>query len=302
MKKTDRNKLKTPILFLVFNRPDTTQKVFDRIREARPPKLYIGADGPRNDKEAIICQQVRSITEQVDWDCEVITLFREKNLGCGPAVSQAITWFFDHEEMGIILEDDCLPDLSFFHFCETMLEYYKDDMRVWHIGGANFKDTITQDKNSYYFSMFSHIWGWAGWRNRWQKYRFDIQSYHLDKSLPNYSNDIRIQKYFIKRQHQVASGKTNTWDYQYLFAMWENNGLAIVPNVNLVTNIGFGIGATNTGVSNDLNNIPLKSLNEIIHQEDVIQQRDTDVQIFEFVFWKRSRLMYKLINRIIQLR
>ena len=292
----------TPILFLVFNRPDTTQKVFAKIREARPPKLYIAADGPRTDAEAIKCQEVRSIAGKVDWDCEVITLFREKNLGCGPAVSQAITWFFEHEEMGIILEDDCLPDISFFHFCETMLEYYRDDRRVWHIGGANFHDTIKQGKKSYYFSMFSHIWGWAGWRDRWQKYRFDIQSYDLKKSIPNYSNDLRIQKYFEKRQHQVVSGKINTWDYQYLFAMWENNGLAIVPNVNLVTNIGFGIGATNTGIDNDLNNIPVKNMHEIVHQEEIKQDRNADAQIFHFVFWKRSRLLYKLINRLLQLR
>ena len=137
----------TPILFLIFNRPDTTKVVFERIREIKPSRLYVAADAPRQgkDKEAELCRQSRSIIDSVDWPCEVKTLFREENLGCKKAISSAITWFFEQEEYGVILEDDCLPDLSFFRFCEELLIKYKDDERIGHIGGNCFLPGIVKD-------------------------------------------------------------------------------------------------------------------------------------------------------------
>jgi hypothetical protein len=152
-------------LFLVFNRPDTTSQVFEAIRKARPPKLYVAADGPRLDREGELekCAQVRAIATAIDWPCELHTLFRDLNQGCKIAVSTAITWFFEHEEQGIILEDDCLPSQSFFLFCQEMLNHYKNDTRVWHVAGVYPFATDSRDCNAYCFSEYSPIWGWATW-------------------------------------------------------------------------------------------------------------------------------------------
>jgi hypothetical protein len=297
------NSLQTPVLMLVFNRPDTTQAVFNVIREVKPTKLYIASDGPRNQEDQYKIKQVRGVLSQVDWDCEVYTLFRETNLGCGPAVSQAITWFFEHEEMGIILEDDCLPDSSFFPFCERMLNFYKDDTKVWHIAGSNFiskKLNSDPDKwqvNSYYFSMFNNIWGWAGWRNRWNKYRFNIESYNLHQSLQYYTLDKRVETYFTKRQKQVLNKRINTWDYQYTFSMWENKGCAIIPTVNLISNIGFDVNATNTNIKSDVSEMELGTLNSINFLKKIELKKEIDSIIFEKLFWKPNSLLFKIKNK-----
>src|SRR6478736_1770065 len=170
----------TPILFIVFNRPDTTRVVFEAIRKVKPKKLYIAADGIRSkvksDEEN--CAKVRAIVNDVDWECDVKTLFHEENLNCGKAPSTAISWLFENEEEGIILEDDCLPSTSFFLFCEELLERYRYDSRVMHIGGNNFLNGWQKDNDySYYFSRSGHIWGWATWRRAWNKFDFDISLY-----------------------------------------------------------------------------------------------------------------------------
>ena len=162
----------SPILFLIFNRPETTKKVFSAIKEVQPPRLYIAADGPRSEQpdEADHCELARTIATKVDWDCEVKTLFRDQNLGIRIAVSQAIDWFFEQEPEGIILEDDCLPDQSFFWFCKELLEKYRNDTRIMHIGGTNFQFGKNRTNYSYYFSRYAHIWGWASWRRAWEYY------------------------------------------------------------------------------------------------------------------------------------
>src|SRR5258708_3549575 len=168
----------TPILFLIFNRPFPTRRVFAEIRKARPAKLFVAADGPRPDKPEDLetCRETREIIKDIDWPCEVQTLFRDKNLGCGVAVSGAITWFFQNVEQGIILEDDCLPDPSFFPFCTELLERYKDDERILLISG-NFlqqKNKKFMVKASYYGTLIPHLWGWASWRRAWAKYDFNL--------------------------------------------------------------------------------------------------------------------------------
>lgn len=165
----------TPILFLIFNRPDTTRIVFKRIREIRPSKLYVAADAPRANKlgEAELCMETRAIIKDIDWPCELKTLFRDENLGCKLSVSGALDWFFENEECGIILEDDCLPDLTFFSFCKELLERYKDDDRIGHIGGNCFLPGQIAKELSYDFCSITHIWGWATWRRVWKN--MDVQ-------------------------------------------------------------------------------------------------------------------------------
>ena len=249
---TPPNPLNTPVLFLVFNRLDTTKLVFQAIRTAKPPKLYIAADGARENKEGET-EKVKAVREfilhNINWECEVKTLFRNENLGCKYAVSEAVDWFFNNEEMGIILEDDCLPSQSFFWFCEELLVKYKDDMRVWHISGDNFQSGLIRGDGDYYFSKYNHIWGWATWSNRWDYYDVEMKSFSrfnkegLIKSI-FYKNDTK--KYWSAIFTRVSQGKIDTWDYQWTYTALCNNGLSITPNKNLISNIGFGPEATHT--------------------------------------------------------
>jgi len=190
--------LYTPILFLIFNRPDTTQKVFNAIRKAKPKQFFIAADGSPPDREGEIekCQKSRKIATSVDWDCEVKTLFRDKNLGCKIAISSAIDWFFENVEEGIILEDDCLPHQSFFWFCQELLEYYRNDTRIMHISGDNFQFGRKRGEGSYYFSKYSHVWGWATWRRAWKC--FDINM----KSFEEFKAENQINSIFQSKQQQ----------------------------------------------------------------------------------------------------
>ncbi len=247
---------KAPILFLIFNRPDTTQQVFERIRQIQPARLYVAADGPRADKEgeAAKCDQTRKIIDQIDWECELKTLYRENNLGCKIAVSTGITWFFEQEEAGIILEDDCLPDLSFFPFCEEMLIRYKDDTRIGHIGANCFFPGIVSEGLSYDFCSISHIWGWASWRRVWNNYdvnfRYWNEASHNSVKRKSLFNSLREEIYFSSFISDTLAGSKgiNTWDVQYLFMLRVQNQLCIYPNVNLVTNIGlYSVDATHTG-------------------------------------------------------
>jgi hypothetical protein len=249
--------LKTPVLFLVFNRPDTTKQVFEAIRKARPAKLYVAADGPRenNETDAQNIKQVKSIVTNVDWNCELKTLFRNENLGCKIAVSSAIDWFFENEEEGIILEDDCLPHASFFRFCEELLDKYREDKRICMISGDNFQFGRKRTEYSYYFSRYPHIWGWASWRRVWRNYDVNMELWpkiRRDNWLYGYLWEKECVEHWTEIFDNVYEGKIDTWDYQWVFTSWIQNSLVILPNVNLVSNIGFGESATHTTKTNIL--------------------------------------------------
>jgi hypothetical protein len=246
----------TPILLLVFNRPSTTKLVFDAIKAVKPRKLFIAADGPRENRkgEIDLCQKVRDlVVDNIDWDCEVNTLFREKNLGCGRGVSEAISWFFKNVDEGIILEDDTLPNISFFNYCAVLLERYRCNESIMHISGNNFQSGIIRSDGDYYYSKYSHIWGWATWKRAWQKYDFLLVNWTEFKVLglnEICNNDENQVNYWKKIFDDVIIGKIDTWDYQWMFAVWFNQASCILPNVNLVSNIGFGEYATHTLDSN----------------------------------------------------
>lgn len=247
------------VLFLIFNRPDTTIRVFETIRQAKPPRLYVAADGPRKDKigEKEKCEEARSIIKMIDWDCEVKTLLRDENLGCGKAVSQAITWFFEHEEEGIILEDDCVPSLSFFPYCEYLLEKYRGDSRVWMISGCCFeKDLAPYTSYDYMFTKYGNIWGWASWRRCWNSYNLLMSGYEVFKKEGGFYNTCSYieANYLTKMYNRLSENELlheSTWDYQW-FLTRLMNGLSIVPSKNLVENIGE-YGAHYNGQSNLLN-------------------------------------------------
>jgi hypothetical protein len=252
--------LHTAVLMVIFNRPLTTKVVFEAIRKAKPPRLYVAADGPRIGVESDIvnCREAREIIKGVDWACEVKTFFREEDLGCGMGPSTAFSWFFEHEEEGIILEDDCVPSQNFFWFCEELLERYRHDSRVMHIGGNNFLNGWQKDDDySYYFSKSGHIWGWATWRRAWKMFDYNITLYEKLKKKNYFENFFlnTLEKFYRLRKFEmtVHSAKIDWWDYQWDFARYVNSGLAIVPRKNLIKNIGFGANATHTHNSNHQN-------------------------------------------------
>lgn len=243
--------LQTPVAFIVFNRPQTTAKVFTAIADAKPPVLLVIADGPRDRMlgEQEQCIEVRKIFERINWDCQVLTNFSEINLGCKQRVSSGIDWVFEHVNEAIFLEDDCLPEPTFFRFCEEMLVRYRDDERIGMISGDNFQFGRKYWGTSYYFSRYSHIWGWATWRRAWQKY--DVQM----NSWPEFRDQSGLDTVFCKKIDKnywenilqaVYDQKIDTWDYQWAFTNWSENRLSIIPNVNLISNIGFGPNATHT--------------------------------------------------------
>lgn len=244
------NKFDTPILFITFNRPEETFRVLERISKVKPAKLYIASDGARKnvDNEAIIVSDLRNfILSKIDWKCDVKTLFRDKNLGCKYAVSSAIDWFFDNEEQGIILEDDILPDISFFAYCRQLLEKYKHDERIMQINGYNPVNYKTE--NSYIFSKYGTIWGWASWRRAWKYYDVEMKNWSKVRNNSNYDyfylnkNEKKVR---LKIFDKVYENQIDTWDYQWAFAKLLNKGLSIFPAVNLIENIGFNSNATHT--------------------------------------------------------
>lgn len=279
----------TPVLFIIFNRPETTQIVFDAIRNIKPSRLYVAADGPRPTvgTDVTRCAQARKIIEQVDWNCAVKTQFRDKNLNCGVGPSTAMTWFFENEEEGIILEDDCLPSESFFWFCRELLEKYRNDSRVMHIGGNNFLDGLTNDSDSYYFSRSGHIWGWATWRRAWKCFDYNIALYEKVKEsgfFDKYFLNWMEKSYRLRKLDATAAkrGSVDWWDYQWDFARYINSGLAIVPQKNLVKNLGFGEGATHTtdGGSKNASLAALDLEFPLKHPATVIRDVENDRRYF----------------------
>jgi hypothetical protein len=292
--------LQTPVLFIIFNRPDLTQRVFNEIKNAKPNKLYVSADGPRSNVSSDIekCATTRKIIEQVDWDCKVSLLMNDTNLGCGKAVSRAITWFFSQEEMGIILEDDCLPDPSFFSYCEQLLIKYKDNNEIMHIGGANFQKGIRRGESSYYFSSIAHVWGWASWRRAWNMYDFnlsDFKAFVSKNKIRRYHQNKKVISHWMSVFKQMVCHEIDTWDHQWTYSIWNNGGWSIIPQYNLISNIGFGKDATHTSNSSPFANMEVFTMDKLIHPKVIEQNKEADL----FTFYDHQQQKEMLFNRYI---
>ncbi|HPD75526.1 MAG TPA: hypothetical protein PKZ65_05665 [Methanoregulaceae archaeon] len=285
--------LDVPVLFLIFNRPDTTQRVFDEIRKARPLRLFVAADGPRKDRpeDSALCQKTREILRQVDWECNVSTLFRDENLGCKHAISRAIDWFFSQVEEGIILEDDCVPDQSFFPFCRELLERYRDDERIMMISGINYLFNRVGIPESYYFSRYYAIWGWATWKRAWGLYDIGMTGWP-EYDARNYLNQLYCNKEivsFLKGMMEEAYKNTlDTWDIQWVFTCIFNHGLAACPKYNLVSNIGVS-GSHNQEVSR-FHFMPVRGIDtrNLVHPARVMPDLYLDDIAFETITRGRS--------------
>lgn len=305
------NNNSSPVLFIIFNRLNTTQQVFEAIRKYQPARLFIASDGPRqeNPGEAETCIAVRSwILANIDWKCDINTFFRNQNNGCGIAVSTAITWFFDHVEEGIIIEDDCVPHQDFFGYCTELLDKYRYDDRIAVIGGNNFQNGKVYGNKSYYFSKYSYTWGWATWRRVWKDYQFNLIC--IDKNIIFNQLDKLFSKedeseYWKTMFTKLSTDNNDTWDYQLWFHIWNNKMVSIVPNVNLVKNIGFFANATHTTDENSdqafletYSILPLKHPGKIKinHKADSVYfKKYWDNGTSQNFFSKLIRITYKLL-------
>ena len=291
----------TPILFLIFNRPDTTKIVFDQLSKARPKRLFVAADGPREtvagEKEK--CEATRKIISQVDWDCEVKTLFRNENLGCGPAISSSIGWFFSEVEEGIILEDDCFPDLSFLPYCQELLHKYREVDKVKLIGGNNFQGGIARGNGSYYFSHYPEIWGWASWRRAWLQYDFemiDFEEARVAGVLHEIFKTTKERKYWYQKFLQTKTGEINTWDYQLTYCILKNKGIAITPQINLVKNIGLYNNPTHKSLVDSKKAPDVSSISFPLIHPPMIVDTMADQFTFSQIYAKSFRRIMRLIK------
>jgi len=302
--------MRSAVLFLVFNRPDTTRQVFEAIRKAQPPRLYIAADGPRPDKtgEHEKCEEVRRIATAVDWECDVKTLFRDKNLGCKMGVSGGIDWFFEQEEEGIILEDDCLPAQSFFVFCDELLDQFRNDNRIWQISGSVFIPKVFNDLEcDYLLTRYGPIWGWASWRRAWMEYDVNLRywpqmknSSHLKNIYPN-NLERRVKATLGDR---LYAGEIDTWDYQWGMVKNYNNALTIIPRYNQVVNIGFNEDATHTKKVNGNAPVKLEEMQfPISHPIFVVESVEYSAKYAQMHFGKRDFLsvVVGVIKRLLNL-
>ena len=232
----------TAVLFIIFNRPETTTEVFQAIRASQPKRLYIAADGPRENRPNDIsrCEQARAIVSDIDWPCEVKRLYRDKNLGCKIGVSSAIDWFFENEEEGIILEDDVVPHQDFFTYCQFILEKYRFDERVMMATGTNYLGNQNRQEG-YFFSQHYTIWGWATWRRAWALYDVEMnlwESQIVKDNIRYRFNNSYIASHFAKTFDSLKTSYIDTWDIQWVFTCLYNSGLCVTPRFNLITNIG----------------------------------------------------------------
>lgn len=274
----------TPLVFIIFNRPEVTKRVFDAIRNARPKRLFVIADGPRNDhpEDQGLCARTRAVVDYVDWPCEVVRDYAETNMGCGKRPASGISHVFTQVEEAIILEDDCLPHPSFFPYCEELLARYRDDERIMAICGTNFQPGISRSPYSYYFSLFPHCTGWASWQRAWQHYDYDmsllpevLEQGWIESIFP----DKKAARYWKTRFREVSGiPQSHIWDFQWTFACWIQGGLSIIPRNNLVTNIGYGPTATHTKSETDrFANLTVKEISfPLLHPPFVIRDSQTD--------------------------
>lgn len=297
--------LRTPVVFLVFNRPALTREVFARIAAARPPKLLVVADGPRAGRagEAALCEEVRQIATAVTWPCELLTEIAPENLGCRRRVVSGLDWAFAQVEEAIILEDDIVPDLSFFRFCEEMLERYRGDRRVSMITGFNHSADRARSPYSYFFSEMTHIWGWATWREAWAHYDEHLATWPAVRDsglLHEFFPERSAQRYWHSIFDSMHRGDgPNTWDYQWMYANFCRRALTITPQVNLVRNTGFGAGATH---SINPNGAPRVQTGELAfplrHPPVMIASRSLDAIDQQLSGWHTPALPKRAVRKV----
>lgn len=303
----------TPIAIFTFNRPQLTERLLGIVGQIKPRRLLVVSDGPRPNVAGDLekCAAVRSLFDHLDWDCQIERNFAETNMGSFPRNSSGLNWVFEQVEEAIILEDDCLPDLSFFPYCKELLNKYRDNSRIGLISGNNFlKHAVDRQTPSYFFSSYALTWGWASWRRTWHQVDLNMPYW------PQFRDSGRLRqavfssseaKYWQNIYDAILERRmNNAWDYQLILTCLRFNFLTIVPRVNLVTNVGFGPEATHCTNSNDsISNVPAHGLKfPLAHPKKVHTSKLVDYRIFrrrfqEFRWFRwviRKSGLYQLIK------
>ncbi len=286
----DTSLLDTPVVLIVFNRPEVTRQVVAAIEAIQPAKLFVIADGPRagNLKDAEACAEVRKLIVNTPWKGELITNFSEANLGCKARVSSGLDWVFGQVDQAIILEDDCLPNLTFFPYCQELLNYYRDDQRVMTVSGNNFQFGFDVNPYSYYFSHYNHCWGWASWRRAWQYYDVEMSIWPEVRDsnlLANIFHRKREVNYWTRILNAVHDNRINSWAYRWMFACWMQSGLTLLPQKNLVSNIGFEAKATHTKELSPFSKMTVYPMNfPLQHPPYVVRSKLADMKTDSIMF------------------
>jgi hypothetical protein len=276
--------MSAPVLLIIYKRPDLTRRALAAIAAAKPPRLFVAADGPRTPADAEACRLTRAAVDELTG-IEVVTNFADRNLGCGIRVHTAISWAFESAEELIVIEDDCLPNASFFRFCNELLAAYRDDERVMHVSGDNFVGPAVSGPHSYYFSKYTHAWGWATWKRAWRHFDWTIARWPELKAtgmIESWCPDVYEQRYWTVIFDQMFGGAPDVWDYMWMFACWSQNGLAALPSANLVRNDGWGPDATHT--HDPVAIPPTENLDRIEHPPYVVRNMRADAITFDHNF------------------
>jgi hypothetical protein len=304
----DHFQLNSPVAFVVFNRPDTTARVFAEIRRAKPPILFIIADGARStvSGESKAAEEVRRIATAVDWPCKVLTDFAESNLGCKRRVSSGLTWVFDKVDRAIILEDDVLPDPTFFRFCEELLLKYENDERILSITGSSFLSGYRRTSDSYYFSRCGSFAGWATWRRAWKLYDGEMKIWPTFRD-GGWLKDVFHNRFIVERWttclERTYRNDINSWGYRWELTLWANNGLAIVPHANLVSNLGYGAGATHTTRVSEWAAVPTQPMTfPLTHPSFIVPDTQADALLHKRGFYWRPALLRRIRRKLLGLR
>jgi len=286
---------------MIFKRPDTTQRVFEAIAQARPRQLFVVADGPRHPGEAPLCAAARAIVQAVDWECDVRTNFAETNLGLKRRIASGLDWVFEQVEQAIILEDDCLPDPSFLPFCAELLDRYRDDERIAHISGDNFLSGPRVSTASYIFTRYIYVWGWATWRRAWRKFDREMALWDdaaVRARVLDQFPDPKERRFWAAIWQQVRTGTISTWDYPWAYACRASGGLGVIPSTNLVTNVGFGAAATHTVVETGFGAVARRSLAfPLVHPPAVAVDETAERELGRLVL-VRAPLYRRAIRRV----
>ena len=287
--------IQTPVGFLIFNRPDTTERVFQAIARAKPTELLVVCDGPRSNRpeERDQVAATRAIIDRVDWPCTVLKNYSDQNMGCKKRIVSGLKWIFQHVEEAIILEDDCLPEPSFFTFCENLLGRYRNDQRIVSISGNNFQNGKHRTDDSYYFSKYFHCWGWASWRRVWEHFDPDMiqwPDFSKAECLKTFADSREEESYWQRIFTLQHTGQIDSWAYPWLFSCWAQSGLTAIPAVNLASNIGFGLDATHTVGDSHLANLPTQPIENINHPSLVTRHKQADEFSFNHCYKRPPRL------------
>jgi hypothetical protein len=292
-----------PIAYIIFNRPRHTRKTFAAIREQMPLQLFIIADGPREGHPEDVegCREVREIVETIDWPCTVHRNYSDINLGCKRRVSSGLDWVFSQVDRAIILEDDCVASREFFSFCDALLEFYKNNEKVWVVNGNSYQPQRPRGDGSYYFSKYPDCWGWATWRRAWQHYQGELPFIEEWKKSPRWQECFPAraeQRYWARKFKLAQQGKIDTWDYQWIACEMYGGGLAATPNANLVKNIGFDAEGTHTTGLDEGFDYEITLLGSMIHPSGI----KADVQADEFCryqfFFCQDSLWQRLVQKL----